>query len=88
MLSGSGDPKAPPQAPTQPNASTTPAAVSTNGEYQIPLSIKPQRLLDYFRQPKPPSLLLIDVRMQVQYKSAKIKTKSIVNIEPLALRDG
>lgn len=55
---------------------------------QMPLSIKPQRLLDYFRQPKPPSLLLIDVRMQVQYKSAKIKTKSIVNVEPLALRDG
>ncbi|KAF9320695.1 ubiquitin-specific protease doa4 [Podila horticola] len=40
------------------------------------------------RQDKPPKLLLIDVRMQVQYRSARIKSQSIVNIEPLALRDG
>ncbi|KAG0065974.1 ubiquitin-specific protease doa4 [Linnemannia elongata] len=88
MPSGGTDSKPPPPTSTQSNASTSSTAANTNGEYQIPLSIKPQRLLDYFRQPKPPSLLLIDVRMQVQYRSAKIKTKSIVNVEPLALRDG
>ncbi|KAH7049928.1 hypothetical protein BKA57DRAFT_393347 [Linnemannia elongata] len=88
MPSGGTDSKPPPPTSTQSNASTSSTAANTNGEYLIPLSIKPQRLLDYFRQPKPPSLLLIDVRMQVQYRSAKIKTKSIVNVEPLALRDG
>lgn len=88
MPSGGTDSKPPPPTSTQSNASTSSIAANTNGEYLIPLSIKPQRLLDYFRQPKPPSLLLIDVRMQVQYRSAKIKTKSIVNVEPLALRDG
>ncbi|KAF8937450.1 ubiquitin-specific protease doa4 [Haplosporangium gracile] len=88
MPFGGTDSKPPPPASAQSNTSTTSTATNTNGEYKIPLSIKPQRLLDYFRQPKPPSLLLIDVRMQVQYKSAKIKTRSIVNVEPLALRDG
>ncbi|KAF9137336.1 ubiquitin-specific protease doa4 [Mortierella sp. GBA39] len=88
MLSGITDSKPPPSTSTQSNASTVSTAANTNGEYRGPLSIKPQRLLDYFLQPKPPSLLFIDVRMQVQYKSAKIKTKSIVNVEPLALRDG
>ncbi|KAG0284703.1 ubiquitin-specific protease doa4 [Linnemannia gamsii] len=88
MPSGGVDSKPPPQTSTQSNASATPTVANTNGEYQFSLSIKPQRLLDYFRQPNPPSLLLIDVRMQVQYKSAKIKAKSMVNVEPLALRDG
>ncbi|KAI8604102.1 hypothetical protein EDD21DRAFT_301285 [Dissophora ornata] len=40
------------------------------------------------RQPTPPHLLLIDVRMQVQYKHARIKGAPIVNVEPPALRDG
>ncbi|KAG0028135.1 ubiquitin-specific protease doa4 [Podila clonocystis] len=53
-----------------------------------PLKISPQKVLSYMRQDKPPKLLLIDVRMQVQYRSARIKSQSIVNIEPLALRDG
>ncbi|KAF9921285.1 ubiquitin-specific protease doa4 [Linnemannia zychae] len=83
--SGTANPKQPPM--TQPNAGST-TNNTASGEYRIPLSIKPQQLFDYFRQVNPPSLLLLDVRMQVQYKSAKIKTKSIVNIEPLALRDG
>ncbi|KAF9127736.1 ubiquitin-specific protease doa4 [Mortierella sp. 14UC] len=86
MPPGSVDSKLPISAAATSNASV--GTSSSNGEYKSPLSIKPQRLLDYFKQPKPPSVLLIDVRMQVQYENAKIKSKTIVNIEPLALRDG
>ncbi|KAK3839771.1 MAG: hypothetical protein J3R72DRAFT_370139 [Linnemannia gamsii] len=89
MPSGSVDSKPPISATTNSSASAaTSTAGHSNGEYRSPLSLKPQRLLEYFRQPKPPSILLIDVRMQIQYENAKIKSKSIVNIEPLALRDG
>ncbi|KAG0092745.1 ubiquitin-specific protease doa4 [Podila epicladia] len=68
-------------------ASSAPAATETPRVTQ-PLKISPQKVLSYMRQDKPPKLLLIDVRMQVQYRSARIKSQSIVNIEPLALRDG
>ncbi|KAG0205102.1 ubiquitin-specific protease doa4 [Mortierella sp. GBA30] len=69
--------------------STQSRSTSENTDvYTYPLSIKPQRLLDYMKQPNGPSLLMLDVRMQVQYKSARVKAKSIVNVEPLALRDG
>ncbi|KAI7817153.1 hypothetical protein BC939DRAFT_16908 [Gamsiella multidivaricata] len=61
---------------------------ASDDSYKYPLSIKPQRLLEYMKQPDGASLLLIDVRMQVQYAHARIKTPSIVNIEPPALRDG
>ncbi|KAF9101438.1 ubiquitin-specific protease doa4 [Mortierella sp. GBA35] len=88
MPSGSVESKPPASTSSQSNESTTSTAATSNGEYRTPLSIKAQRLLDYFQQPNPPALLLLDVRAQVQYKSAKIKTKSIVNIEPVALRDG
>ncbi|KAG0256765.1 ubiquitin-specific protease doa4, partial [Linnemannia exigua] len=89
MPSGSVESKPPMSATTTSNASAaTSTAGHSNGEYRSPLSLKPQRLLEYFKQPKPPSILLIDVRMQVQYENAKIKSKSIVNVEPLALRDG
>ncbi|KAF8939162.1 ubiquitin-specific protease doa4 [Dissophora ornata] len=69
-------------------STTSSSSESTNGKYPFPLSIKPQRVLDYMRQPTPPHLLLIDVRMQVQYKHARIKGAPIVNVEPPALRDG
>ncbi|KAF9901611.1 ubiquitin-specific protease doa4 [Linnemannia zychae] len=84
--SGSVDSK--PSVSTTATSNTSAGTSNSNGKYTSPLSIKPQRLLDYFKQPKPPSVLLIDVRMQVQYENAKIKSKTIVNIEPLALRDG
>ncbi|KAF9914328.1 ubiquitin-specific protease doa4 [Lobosporangium transversale] len=70
----------------QPNSATSNG--SKTEEYKYPLSIKPQRLLEYMRQPNPPALLLIDVRMQVQYVNASIKAPSVINIEPPALRDG
>ncbi|KAI1320905.1 ubiquitin-specific protease doa4 [Mortierella claussenii] len=72
------------------NTTTTTSRNNENngGKYPFPLSIKPQRLLDYMRQQNSPSLLLIDVRMQVQYKDARVKAPAIVNIEPPALRDG
>ncbi|GJJ68477.1 ubiquitin carboxyl-terminal hydrolase 8 [Entomortierella parvispora] len=58
-------------------------------EYKHPLSIKPQRLLQYMTQPNgPPDLLLLDVRTQLQCRSAKIKYRKVVNIEPVALREG
>ncbi|KAF9586117.1 ubiquitin-specific protease doa4 [Lunasporangiospora selenospora] len=73
-----------------PNSQSPMTSMTTpsNDDYKQPLFVKPQRLLDYMRQPKPPSILFIDVRMQIQYGSARIKAKSIMNIEPVALRDG
>ncbi|KAF9170063.1 ubiquitin-specific protease doa4 [Mortierella sp. AD011] len=80
-----------PSAAPSPSTSTQ-SSVSIGSDntspYPYPVSIKPQRLLQYMRQPNSPSLLLIDVRMQVQYKDARIKSSAIVNIEPPALRDG
>ncbi|KAF9113243.1 ubiquitin-specific protease doa4 [Mortierella sp. AM989] len=69
------------------------SGASINGDnsgksYTYPTSIKPQRLLEYMKQDNSPSLLLLDVRMQVQYKDARIKSPAVVNIEPPTLRDG
>ncbi|KAF9178547.1 ubiquitin-specific protease doa4 [Haplosporangium sp. Z 767] len=77
-----------PLRPQSAQSTTTVSSGDSADAYRFPLFIKPQRILDYMRQPNEPSLLFLDVRMQVQYKSAKIKAKSIVNIEPPALRDG
>ncbi|KAG0254701.1 ubiquitin-specific protease doa4 [Mortierella polycephala] len=77
-----------PLRPQSAQSATTASSGDSADTYRFPLSIKPQSILNYMRQQNGPSLLLLDIRMQVQYKSAKIKAKSIVNIEPLALRDG
>ncbi|KAF9284528.1 ubiquitin-specific protease doa4 [Mortierella alpina] len=82
---GANETKPPAPSVTHPSPSTN---SDKDAKYPFPLSIKPQRLLDYMKQAKGPSLLLLDVRMQVQYKSAKIRATSIVNVEPIALRDG
>ncbi|KFH69872.1 hypothetical protein MVEG_04676 [Podila verticillata NRRL 6337] len=71
-----------------PSPSSSSASVTETPKTTQPLKINPQNVLNYMRQEKPPKLLLIDVRRQVQYSNAKIKSQSIVNIEPLALRDG
>ncbi|KAG0052225.1 ubiquitin-specific protease doa4 [Gryganskiella cystojenkinii] len=78
-------------APTTSNSSSSQPAPTTNNkdDYPYPVEIKPQRLLDYFKQTNgPPNLLLLDVRRQIQYKSAKIKYPKTVNVDPLAIRDG
>ncbi|KAG0228549.1 ubiquitin-specific protease doa4 [Actinomortierella wolfii] len=59
-----------------------------DSEYKYPVSIKPQRLRDYLCQVNPPRILFLDVRTQAQYDNARIKTPFIINIEPIALRDG
>lgn len=84
-LQGSISPSPGAQAPS-PSSSSVP--VTETPKTTQPLKINPQNMLNYMRQEKPPKLLLIDVRRQVQYSNAKIKSQSIVNIEPLALRDG
>lgn len=84
-LQGSTSPSLGAQAPSPSSSSVS--AIETPKTTQ-PLKINPQNVLNYMRQDKPPKLLLIDVRRQVQYSNAKIKSQSIVNIEPLALRDG
>ncbi|KAF9429781.1 ubiquitin-specific protease doa4 [Entomortierella beljakovae] len=75
------------QSTTNPTPANT-AGCDRDGKYMFPLSIKPQKLLAYMKQEKGPSILLIDIRMQVQYADARIKSLSVVNIEPPALRDG
>ncbi|KAF9359344.1 ubiquitin-specific protease doa4 [Mortierella sp. AD094] len=82
-----GSPNATPPLSTSTQSSTSIGCDNTN-PYPYPTSIKPQRLLQYMHQSNSLSLLLIDVRMQVQYKDARIKSSTIINIEPPALRDG
>ncbi|KAG0234178.1 ubiquitin-specific protease doa4 [Mortierella sp. GBA43] len=84
-----GDAKGSQESSSQSTTQSTARPGSTDQNNQnTPLSIKPQQLLNYVKQLSPPTLLLIDVRMQSQYSHARIKNPWIINIEPPALRDG
>ncbi|KAG0002586.1 ubiquitin-specific protease doa4, partial [Modicella reniformis] len=68
--------------------SAAPASISGEKDtYPYPLSIKSQKLLEFMTKPGGPSLLLIDARMQSQYSHARVNAPSIINIEPIALRN-
>ncbi|KAF9198608.1 ubiquitin-specific protease doa4 [Haplosporangium sp. Z 27] len=83
-----GNPSAtPPPSNSVQSTTSSPSSDNSKGSYPYAITISPQRLLGFLSE-KRPTILLLDVRMQVQYRSARIKSPTIVNIEPLALRDG
>ncbi|KAF9973528.1 ubiquitin-specific protease doa4 [Actinomortierella ambigua] len=66
---------------------TATSAVSTPPKI-TPESISADKLKKYMCQVNPPRILILDIRSQALYDNARIKTTFIINIDPIALRDG
>ncbi|KAF9163646.1 ubiquitin-specific protease doa4 [Actinomortierella ambigua] len=64
------------------------SSTSSSGTKVAPISITAERLKQYMCQVDPPRILFFDIRAQAQFDSARIRTPFIINIEPIALRDG